>query len=90
MRSPEELIQEVAGGIDAVDAAKRELKQRTVDMVAQMKADHHTRTWGCVHMRLVCAAVDPETAKWAMHYFNEAWPEEVGDERPAPDAPAGA
>lgn len=90
MRDAHARIRDVNDGIIAVTAAKRDLRQHTGELVAKMKEDGHDRAWGVAYMQDVCKFLTSETTQWAMHYFNEAWPEEAGDERPAPDAPAGA
>ena len=92
MRNKDALIRDINDGIVAVGAAKKELQLRSVELVAKMKDDGHDRQWGVEYMNLVCKSFDSETARWAMHYFNEAWPEGEarGDERLAHDAPEGA
>lgn len=76
MRDPSALIRDVNDGIMAVRAAKEELRLRTEELVAQMKEDGHDRQWGLDYMDLVCKNFKEPTARWAMHCFNEAWPEE--------------
>lgn len=80
MRKPNALIRDVNDGILAVAAAKSELKFRTEALVGKMREDGHSRQWGVEYMEMVCQAVDETTGKWAWQFFNEAWPEEEGDE----------
>lgn len=72
----DELVKEVNDGIVAMREAKMELKLRTEELVAQMKADDRPRNWALCYMDLVCKTVDETTAQWAMEFFEQAWPTE--------------
>lgn len=80
MRDQSKLIDAVNDAIQATKAAKDELYQRTVDLVAVMQAEGKTRREATQYMDKVCATVDGQTARWAWHFFTQCWPADSTDE----------
>lgn len=74
MRDFEAMCEEINMDILAVAAAKKELKLRTKELVAQMQKDGHDRAWGVAYIDRLCLEVDSLTAHWSRKYFEEEWP----------------
>lgn len=73
MRGIDRLIAEVNDAITEHKAARDELRESTVDLVAAMITEGRTKEWGDGYIELICSQVDEHTAKWAKRFFEEEW-----------------
>lgn len=74
MRDLHTLISQVNDDIAIVAVAKKELRDRTIELVNTMQTEGKTRQEGSDYIETVCMEVDDWTAKWARQFFDEAWP----------------
>lgn len=67
------LIDQTAKAVAAEQAARKELKERTYDLVRQMKAQGRTRDWADGYMTGVTSGLDYATGEAAKDFLAIAW-----------------
>lgn len=78
MRDIDSYIEEVNDGIVAVGKAKKELFERSRELVRSLRANGQTYDDGMAMIAEGAVGMETTTANWARFYYNQAWFEETG------------